>query len=166
MRFVWSARSNTVQPDILQRNRIWMRKSKRGVEFRLVILFRRYIDRMRWNGDASLCGRTTKTQYDRDFHDRVQQRHYTSSHVTLTHTTPAQLHWKITTTIFAGSRFSSTTHSCSHPGATAKKKKQGVDAGSSFPLKEEFDDVPRNMQKVPSISDMSDPEASLGEFGL
>lgn len=41
---------------------------------------------------------------------------------------------------------------------------QGFDGGPPIQVKEEPEDGPRSMQKVPSISDLSDPEASLGEY--
>lgn len=40
---------------------------------------------------------------------------------------------------------------------------QGFDGGPPIQLKEEPEDGPRSMQKVPSLSDLSDPETSLGE---
>lgn len=42
---------------------------------------------------------------------------------------------------------------------------QSYEGGPPMLLKEEpDDDRPRNFQKVPSLSDLSDPEASLGEY--
>lgn len=41
---------------------------------------------------------------------------------------------------------------------------KGFEGGPPILLKEEPEDGPRNMQKVPSLSDLSDPEASLGEY--
>lgn len=40
---------------------------------------------------------------------------------------------------------------------------QGFEGGPPILLKEEPEDGPRSMQKVPSLSDLSDPENSLGE---
>lgn len=41
---------------------------------------------------------------------------------------------------------------------------KGFEGGPPILLKEEPEDGPRSMQKVPSLSDLSDPEASLGEY--
>lgn len=42
---------------------------------------------------------------------------------------------------------------------------QSYEGGPPILLKEEpDDDRPRSFQKVPSLSDLSDPEASLGEY--
>lgn len=43
---------------------------------------------------------------------------------------------------------------------------QGFEGGPPILLKEEPEDGPRSMQKVPSLSDLSDPENSLGKFYL
>lgn len=43
---------------------------------------------------------------------------------------------------------------------------QGFEGGPPILLKEEPEDGPRSMQKVPSLSDLSDPENSLGKFIL
>lgn len=41
---------------------------------------------------------------------------------------------------------------------------QGFEGGPPILLKEEPEDAPRSMQKVPSLSDLSDTEASLGKY--
>lgn len=40
---------------------------------------------------------------------------------------------------------------------------QSFEGGPPLILKQEPEDGPRNMQKVPSLSDLSDQEASLGK---